>query len=95
MERLNDWWESARIEISVADENKLRLAFLKVFQKMPKADRDKFFKIDPVVVCFSVIGMVESFAVPTAPDEQHGELNIIFLSHDIIKRKNLRLYSCR
>ena len=83
------WWEMAHVEISVHDEQKLRNAFLDVLVRMSVADRQKFFSANPVVLCFGAIGVAESFAVPSPPNEQLGELNIIFLRHDIVRRKRM------
>lgn len=87
--KFNHWWESARLELESADEMKLKNTFLRVLRKIPRAACRKFFEANPVVVCFSTIGVVERFAVPVKANESGGispgEVIIIVLGDTIFR----------
>jgi hypothetical protein len=66
--------------------------FFEVLSKMPESDREKFFEEDPKIICNGNLGVVIHYAMPVRfiPIDRLLHINIIFLRHDVIKRKHLQ-----
>lgn len=81
------------VKLQPTDLRILAKAFFEVLSKLPDDHLEKFFTEQPKLICNSNHGKVCHYVMPipsfTPPDRQL-HLTIIFLRHDIIKRKTLK-----